>query len=413
MVKRKDTKASTIQQIEDRAGALPTGVEGANVPSDFSIAPVAITDVDRAVFKLFDKTLRLQTKINQETIDVPAIFAGGERVFLVKRNSPPRDKVGAFILPIVSIKRTGIEQSKIGSIPGRGMGQNTGDIVIKKRLSSKDAKYQSLINKLNIQNQDNVASIENRAGTTNPVGSRLGRVATRRVQKSSFNTWTGEMMAPDLGRNIFEIITMPFPHFYTAMYEITFWTQYTQHMNQMLERFMTSYDAQGNQIRLDANNGYWFVAYVDDDVNSDDNFNDYTEDERFVKYRFNLRVPAYMHGAERNGSGIPVRSFLSAPQISFQLLGGGPPEPEAKTAPVGSGDINKFALSDINVLDKRGNQVLDTRQTTEKVNQFVADPFGDGSTGKNRLVRVITRNQRKGETVMSSRIFGVFDDINL
>lgn len=408
---RKSTIAKSVQTVYDRAGALPTGVEGANVPSDFFIAPVGIEDVDRAVFDLFEKKIKLDLTINNKNVSVPTVFAGGERVFLSKNNKPPRDRTGAYILPIVSIKRTGLDQSRPGEPSGRGMGQNTGDIIIKKRLSDRDAKYQSLLNSLNIQHQDNVASIGNRQNEDNPIGSRVGTIATRRKQSTSFNTWTGELLAPSLGKNIFEIITVPFPLFYVAKYKIVFWTQYVQHMNILLQRFMTSYDGQGTQFKLDTPKGYWFVGYVDNDLSSADNFENYTEEERFVKYEFTMSVPAYLHAAERHGSGIPVRSFLSAPQISFQIISGGPPVTKPKGAPVGSGDINKFTLNNIDRLDKRGDLVYDEKQETEFVEEAVTDPFNTNND-KRRLVRVISRNMRKGETVTSKRTLKIIDEVN-
>lgn len=411
MVKRKDTIARSVQDLKDRAGRLPTGVEGANVPENFSIPAATIEDVDRAIFNLFDKRLNLEVRVDTSTIKVPAVFAGSERVFMSKGHRPPVDTTGAFILPIVSIRRTGLDQSKPGMIMGRGMGQNTGDLVIKKRLSSKDPKYQALVNRLNISNQNDIASSENRASDSEPVNSRPGTVASRRYRRSSFNTITGQMMSPELGNNIFEVITMPFPHFYTALYEITVWTQYTTHMNAIIERFMTSYDAQGNQFQLNSDKGYWFVAYVDDDLTSADNFTDYTEGERFVKYKFNIKVPAYLHGQERHGIEKPFRSFLSAPQISFELIGGSPPVTEKPSAPVGSGDIDKFTLSDVQILDKRGDPVEDERQVIQSVSDTVRDPFSGKTT--ERYVRVLTRNQRKGETMLSKRTLTIFDDINI
>jgi len=294
---------------------------------------------------------------------------------------------------------------------GRGIGQDTGDIVIKKRLSKRDPKFQSLVNRLQLQNQDNVASIKNQAETSDPKASNAGTIASRRAEISSFNTVTGELLAPDLGKNIFEIITIPYPHFYTALYEVTFWTQYIQHMNQIIERFMTSYDGQGNQFRIDTEFGYWFVAYVGDDFNSDDNFDDYTEAERLVKHTFTVRVPAYLIASQNPGDGSPFRSYLSAPQVSFQLLEGEVPISLNEGAPVGSGDIDKFALSDVDALDKRGNRVLDERQKTRYVRDIIKDPF----TGKDttRLLRVVSRNQRKGETVISSRTMVELDNLNL
>lgn len=406
----KKTPLKSVQDIKDAAGQLPSGVDGTNVPVDFNIPGSTLADVDRAVFNLFEKRLRLEVTVGQNVIQVPTVFAGSERVFTSKKNAPPRDKTGAFILPIVSIHRTSLEQSEMGVVPGRGLGQDTGELVVKKRLSSIDAKYQSLINKLQLQNQDNVATDGNLVNSSSPEGVIPGRIGTRRLQQKSFNTITGEYLSPDLNQNIFEIITTPFPHFYTAIYEVTVWAQYIQHMNSIIERFMTSYDAQGNQFRLDTDKGYWYVAYVDDDFSSEDNFSDYTEDERFIKYKFSLKVPAYFYANERKGVLKPFRTYLSAPQISFEIFDGGPPVSENSGAPVGSGDINKFILSDVTQLDKRGDVILDEKQPSQRLNDVVVDPY----SGKTQLryVRILSRNQRKGETVLSRRVIKKIGDVN-
>jgi hypothetical protein len=409
--RKKDIGApKSMQDIEDNSGRLPTGVEGTNVPTDFYIPPATIEDVDRAVFDLFEKRLRLEVNVGQQVIPVRTIFATGERVFLVKSDKPPRDKNGAFILPIVSIRRSGLEQSKPGVVSGRGMGQSTGDITIKTRLSNRDPMYQALVNKARLMHQNNVASPENELRSSEPRGAKPGKLATRRVQASSAIEPAKELLAPDLGRNIYEIITMPFPHFFTALYDVIFWTQYTQHMNSLLERFLTSYDAQGNQFRLDTDKGYWYVAYVDDNVNSSDNFEDFTENERFVKYSFSLKVPAYLHGKERHGSGVPFRKFMSAPDISFEMFEDAIPVDEQVSSPVGSGDINKFMLSDITQLDKRGNVVESEREPIRRAKNVIQNPLGGEET---TFVRILTRNRKKGETVFSRKFARSIDDVNL
>lgn len=412
MAKKKDATISTnVQDIKDREGKLPTGVEGTNVPTDFFIPPATIEDVDRAMFNLFEKRLRLEVVVNRQVQQVKTIFATGERVFLIKSDRPPKDKNGAYILPIVAIKRSGIEQSKLGTIPGRGMGQSTGDIVVKTRLSDRDPGYQALINKLNLKNQDNVASVGNELLSSDPRSADAGATTTRRVRQKSINNITGELLTPDLSRNIFEVITMPFPHFFTAIYEVTFWTQYVQHMNAVIERFMTSYDAQGNQFRLETDKGYWYVGYVDDDINPDDNFSEFTDDERLVRYKLTFKVPAYLHGHERHGSGLPFRKFLSAPQISFELNMGAIPVNEEQGAPVGTGNIDKFILNDVAALDKRGNKILSEREVVQRVKDVISDPFKEND--HTRFVRVLSRDQRSGETVMSKRIIKKIEDVNL
>lgn len=396
-------------------GSLPgvhtDGPAGSNIPDDFTIPACTLTDVDRALFELFDKKLGFQVTVKGgKSIRVPVVFAGGERVFLVKRNRPVRDRNGTLILPVISIRRTSIEQSQLGVIPGRGMGVDTGDIIIKRKLDSSDPAYQNLINKNRLRNQDNVASDANEAQSQSPEGSLPGRVNSRRARGTSLNASTGELLRDDLGDNIFEIITVDFPHFYTAFYEITFWTQYTQHMNQMISRFMTQYDAQGNDFRIDTPKGYWFVAYTQDDWNSGDNFQEYTDQERMVRYTFNMRVPAYLIAPDGPGEESVLRRYLSAPRVSFGLCEGDIANVQLES-PVGSGDESKFILGDVNILDRQGNHVLNDRQRVDLVRNVVRNPF----TGKNEVqfLRVLDRDQRRGETVVSARNVVDLGDINL
>ena len=58
---------------------IDTGYEGTNVPEDFFIPPCGIEDVDRAIFNLFDKKLKLEVQVNEKTTKVPVVFAAGER----------------------------------------------------------------------------------------------------------------------------------------------------------------------------------------------------------------------------------------------------------------------------------------------------------------------------------------------
>lgn len=396
-------------------GSLP-GVHtdsspGNNIPDDFNIPACTLTDVDRALFELFDKKLGFQVSVKGGTsLRVPVVFAGGERVFLVKRNRPVRDRNGTLILPVISIRRTGIEQSKPGVIPGRGMGVDTGDIIIKRKIDRSDPAYQNLVNKNRLRNQNNVSSGMNEAQTDSPEGSLPGRVSSRRPRGTSLNAVTGELLRDDLGDNIFEILTIDFPHFYTASYEITFWTQYTQHMNQMINRFMTQYDAQGNNFRIDTPKGYWFVAYTMDDWTSGDNFQEYTEQERMVRYTFSMRVPAYLIAPDGPGEESVIRRYLSAPNVSFGLCDGDIANIQLES-PAGSGDETKFILGDVNILDRQGNRVLSDRKRTDLVRSVVRNPF----TGKNEVqfLRVTDRNQRRGETVISARNVVDLGDINL
>ena len=82
-------------------------------------------------------------------------------------------------------------------------------------------------------------------------------VATRRNGNNlSFRiNETGHMLSPALGDNIFEIITIPYPEFIMTEYEVTFWTQYMQQANQLLETLMASFDGQGHEHVISTDKG--------------------------------------------------------------------------------------------------------------------------------------------------------------
>ena len=285
--------------------------------------------------------------------------------------------------------------------------------MVKRRLSAKDRDYQKIVNKLNLSNQDNIASKANRSQQELPQGSLPGKLATRRNESNSniLNS-SGELLDPNLGNNIFEIITIPFPHFFVAEYEITFWTQYITHMNQMLEKLMTSYHAQGNQFKITSPKGYWFVAFFDDNVISGDNFSDYSEEERIVRYTLNIKVPGYMIAPANPGDMNPFRRYLSAPQINFQIEEGAGcevPINEQVENPAGSGDIDKFILNEVQELDKSGKPKLDQRLKTRFVKNFVRNPFTNESETK--FVQVLSRNKRSGETVANTQLIKTIEEI--
>lgn len=379
---------------------LPSGYVGQNVPTDFSIPPCGIEDVDRALTNLFEKSLGLQVENGGIAQNVPTIFATGERFALIHRRRPIRDKSGALILPLVSIRRTSLEQ-KLWSLP-----RNLGDLVIKKRLSASDHTYQALLNKTKLLNQNNVATRGNFIDTVAEQGVLPGRLATRRSGQVHSNV--RGTIDSNVNQNIFEFLTIPFPKFFIATYEIVFWAQYTQHMNQLLEKFMSSYHAQGFQFKISTEKGYWFVGYVEDQMTPQDNLNDFAENERIIKYMITMTVPAYIVAPRNPGDMVPFRKYVSAPQVSFGFMDVGA-QTFIRAPPVGLGNINKFVLSDVNTLDKDGEQTISTRTSIPYKIEKIRDPFSN--TDAYRHVRISSRNERVGETVGRLDLETTFDDI--
>lgn len=403
---------STVQQdesIHDRRNfRTDEGFDGTNIPTDFMIPPCGLEDVDRALYELFDSKILFEIQSNDQMKKVPVIFATGERFVLTKHRKPIRDKNGTFILPLISIRRTGINQSMQYQM---GMGQNPGELTIKHRLSRHDPTYQALINKRALKNQSSAAYVSHML--TNNYGVEPGQVATRRDIVGTHKTTAGDHLADTTGdmNNIIEFITMPFPHFYTAKYEVVFWAQHTTNINTMLQQLMFAYSAQGNFFKITSPKGYFFVAFVNDELSPDSNNNDFADNERVIKYVLTIDVPAYILAPTDPGGQITLRRFFSSPQISFDLSTGAVPVRLASKSSIGASDPSEFVLDDIYVKDQHGDNVTSDRILDQYTLETIENPFTDKLEKK--LVRIKTRNQRKGETVTSARSITVVDTVTL
>ncbi len=394
---------------------LPTGYEGENTPDDFFIPACGIEDIDRAVFELFDKRLCFEVDINHETTKVPVVFSTGERFSLTRRAKPIRDKNNAIILPVIAIKRGTIDHSPGQGGLGTGIAfRDQGDIIIKRRLDPSDRGYQNLINKSRIKNQDNVATRKNFQDQTNFPGNdaKPGTIASRtnKDNLSYRNIAEGDLLDPDLTDNIFEIITIPYPKFVMITYQIVMWTQYVQHMNQMVENLISSFDGQERGFRIETDKGYQFTLYAGEQFQTSDNFDNFSNDERIVKLTFDARVTGYIFATQNPGQKNPFRKFLSAPKIEFGIHGIKQSLIEEAGPNIRTHDINKFILSETDDFDKRGDSNVRRGNYKYRVKETIEDPF----TGKKekKFARVISRDQRSGETVAIGRIITDIETIS-
>ena len=247
---------------------------GSSIDPEFNLPSCTVEDVDRALFNLFDKDLNLLFQQKKTTKKVPVIFATGERFAVLRRKQPLRDKAGAIILPLISIERTGIEQS-----PSKGSATNqTSPITIKKKLSPGDSTYQQILNKERLQNSDERANSSHELATRETKGGQgrgasPGTIATRRKapnKKKNFSN--GRLISDGLANNIYEIYTMDPPKYYVATYEVTVWAQYTQQMNNLLTAIMSSYHSYSQRtFRIETDKGYYFVAFFGASIGSDNN----------------------------------------------------------------------------------------------------------------------------------------------
>ena len=299
--------------------AIPTGYEGENTTEDYYIPSCGLEDLDRAIFNLFDKDIPLFYMHANQQRKVPVIFATGERFAILRRKEPLTDKNNAIILPLISIIRNSVENK-----PQKGMANNMMfPSVIAKRIAEEDTAWKQISNKENLLN-----SLYSPARKTEVAGDLS--------------------LQPKLTNNIVEVIEIPPPRCFGASYEVTIWSSFTQQMNAIMETIMSAYTLHpGQQFRVESDKGYWFPAFIESSVSQDASYQDFSDQERYVKYSFNITATGYIVAPDIIGGKTSLRSFKSAPQISFEI---GATEEAISKDPqkrgIVSSDVDAFLLNE-------------------------------------------------------------------
>jgi len=377
---------------------VPSGYEGNASPEDVRVPSCGLEDLDKAFFKVLRDGVAFQIGNDPSKQQrVPIVFAVGEKWSMLKSGRALRDKNKTLILPLVTVRRVGIEQGK-EDITGRGMNQQVGQYTVRTKLDPRDRAYQNILNKLALPNSVDAPGEREFDEEGSLTTTRDGTQANA----NDADVRSGGLLAPKLGVNVWQIVTLPTPQFYTATFELTIWAQYTQHMNQMLERLMVSFLPTGRRtLRLETDKGYWFVAYFDEGYSSEDNADSSTGEELIRKYKLTVKVPGYI--VESNSPGTPsgVRKFVSAPQISFVTGGEQTDTFFSNGIPA---DSDPYAAADdpdreylLNDPSQHPQNRVDQLVERVVVNTVV-NPF----TGRREpeYARVISRNTSTGESVL-------------
>ena len=119
-------------------------------------------------------------------------------------------------------------------------------------------------------------------------------------------------------------------------------------MNSMLTVLMNGYvENRRRTVVIETESGYRFIAYVDAALNPQNNFDDFTDAERLVKYSFTMTVGAYLVASNIPGAPVPFRKTVSAPEISFDVASNNRGVPTSQpVAGVPSGDPDAYVLQD-------------------------------------------------------------------
>lgn len=279
---------STKYNLKNSNRYAPTGYEG-DGNTDYIIPSCGVEDLDLSIFNLFDKQIPIYYDSHGETKKVPVIFATGERFALLRRKRPIVDRNGALILPLISISRSSLE-----NVPSKGIANNQMfPHIVTKRISEKDLEHRQNKNYEQLRN----------------------------VNGEDLEQEPDLSLKPRLDRNIIETIEMPPVKYFGAIYEITIWSSFTQQMNNILETIMNAYTLNpGQQFQLESDKGYKFSAFVDGSISQDTNYAEFTDAERYVKYNMSISATGYIIAPNILGGKTALRSHLSAPQVTFEVL---------------------------------------------------------------------------------------------
>ena len=226
---------------------------------------VTLETVDKAVFDWFDRSVDAHVQHpNGERKKVVVMFASGERWATSREKRGMRDTNGVLILPIITLRRSGIDPSPVMS----ALGTETAKFQISKRISPK---------------------------TNDLMNLNTSRVPSKRLARPV----------------IYEVTTIPFPDRSILTYELQVQAQYIVQMNSILEKifheldigksFVAPFENDGKhpqlgedfEKRTPIDRGY-VVGFMDSNGSDTGNFEEFTDQERIVRYSSQIRVPTVL-----------------------------------------------------------------------------------------------------------------------
>ena len=154
----------------------------------FKTPKCTIEDVDRAVMSYIQDVIKPTIISNGQKIDVPIMWASGEKWAQVQAKGYMRDRKGKVLTPVLSIRR--------------------GSITERDTLKTLGVNQNPLANSLLIKNKHTMAN-----------------------QYDRFSLITGM-------KKLNEYYITAIPEFVDVAYEILLWTEYTEQMNDVIEQIM-------------------------------------------------------------------------------------------------------------------------------------------------------------------------------
>jgi len=246
---------------------------------------VTLETIDRAVKDWFDKTVDAHVATpNGDRKKVSVGFSAGERWITARQKKGIRDSNGVLILPIISIRRSGIEPSPTM----QALGTETATLQISKRLTAK---------------------------TNDLANLNTNRDPAHRTPAKPV---------------LYEVTTIPFPDRSILTYEVQVQAQYILQMNAILEKIFHELDINKTFVAPFENDNRhppigeefekrspidreYVVGFFDSTLSDAGNFEEFTDQERIVRFSTSIRVPAVLQlnpEGEQQSIKVETTSFL-------------------------------------------------------------------------------------------------------
>lgn len=240
---------------------------------------VRIEDIDRGVKQWFDRVADVHVMTPQgDRRKVTVKFASGERWVAAADRQGIRDRDGRLILPVIQIRRVGIDSTTSMS----ALGVNTPSLQVARLVSEKTSDLANL--------------------------DTLRPISQRRLQGSA----------------VYDVYTIPFPSSNVIPYRVRIQCQYQTQMNEVIEKLLDNLnfhgvpsfvvsladDTRDTAIRtglgsteataLDQSpfelrpglSDYYVVGYLEGSLGDEGNMDEFTDQERILQLQFSFRVPA-------------------------------------------------------------------------------------------------------------------------
>lgn len=226
--------------------------------------PSTMETIDRSVFE-YVKNLELFADTNKGRKRVPIVWGTSERAFLTKNNKEARDKQGALIFPVISIKRTSVQKPSpstgifIGNIPGVNDAQG-GSVMITKVINQEKSSNFAKSTSLQKTNQQNYPLQNNKI--------------------------------------VYKTVSIPMPVNLEMMYEINIRTEFQQQANELMLPFITN---PGTVRAISLTHGeHRYEGFIEGNFQAQNNLDSYSGEERKFESKVALKVIGYVVGKEGN-----------------------------------------------------------------------------------------------------------------